>query len=393
MKVKVFGVVIVTVCMVGLVVGFLKQKPESIVSGESADIAFVESETNAFPERDEASSSLVITDSESNISLYGNNDGFKIISIEDLKLMPLSELEFYLSDFRFSKQDQDGFEQSEADLLMAVFKFSPEVVMSYVSEYFVMMEDSQLVPPKIVGTLLYETSEAALIDGFNRYLDAYHSLPVDWLVVAAMRSEMADFFETGSIQSVPPVVSEYALNDFLNGKVNQYPLALGLNPLGTITDEQLIEVFLKASPKTIDSGMDELIFDVIALNDARTYGHLIECLKNQPKKLNIYRQLKDVEGIPLRNAINEAMANFESLSEKDKVYFSLMALDYGDISAFTYLLNNPVKNFSGPVDVNIAFVLKRKIVKPESGVDDVISWAQERVNEFHYDSVLNKFVN
>jgi hypothetical protein len=87
------------------------------------------------------------------------------------------------------------------------------------------------------------------------------------------------------------------------------------------------------------------------------------------------------------------MANFESLSEKDKVYFSLMALDYGDISAFTYLLNNPVKNFSGPVDVNIAFVLKRKIVKPESGVDDVISWAQERVNEFHYDSVQNKFVN
>ncbi len=391
MKVKALGVVAVIFCLVGLALVFLQLKPESLEHRGSTNSEISQPVPKFVSESQDANSEILIIDVETGEFSSHDTEGFVEVGIEDLKSMSLSELEFYLSDFRWAMHKLDGFEQAEVDLLMAVFEFNPEVVMSYVSEYYLLSEDAQLVPPKIVAALRYETSEALLKEGFNRYLDVYQSLPVSWLVAGALQSEMTEFFNTGNIQAVPPIVSEYALNDFLNGKVNQYPFAVSLNPPGTITDEQLIEMFLSASPKTIDTGMDELIFDVIALNDIRTYSHLLECLKYQPKKLNIYRQLKDVEGLEIRETINEAMASLEALSEQDKVYFSLMALDYGDIRAFDYLLKNPDKNFSGPVDVNIEFVLKRKIAPPVGGIENVIKWAQEHAAEFQFDSILNKF--
>jgi hypothetical protein len=370
-----------------VVIGLLKPEPnDTELTNKELEVALPVVETNS----QLVESTEVETPSTNETSQIA--DEFRELSLDELRTMSLSDLEFYLSDFRWVHQGDADFEALEEALLMAVFEFNPEVVFSYVSEYYVLMDDAQLAPPALISTLIYDTPEEELKLAFNRYIDAYQTLPVFWLVTQAMRTEMADFFLTGSIESVPAVVSKYSINGFLDGQVSQYVLASALNPPGTISDEQLVSAFLNTPPRTVDEGMDELIFDVIQLRDDRTYPHLLECLKYQPKKLNIYRSLKFLEGIQLEAAVDDMMSNFQSLSEQDKVYVSLIALDYGYKSALTFLLDYPEKRFEGPVAVNIEFVLKQKIQKPAGEVESVIDWAKQHLNEFRYDSELKKFV-
>jgi len=329
-----------------------------------------------------------VTITETNLPTESN---FSRLSLEDLLKKSAADIELYLIHFRYEFSTQPSFEEDESELLIAVFSVMPEVAIRYLSEYHSNPLGAQNSGPKIVEHMMHNVPEEELKLGFHKYLDTYQMLPATWYLRAALQTEIFAYFEKGDKTALPPEVANYSLNGFLKGEVSNYPVAYALNPEGAITNEQLIDVFLSTSPRTVDLGMDELIFDVINLQDTRTFAHLLECIQYQPKRFIIYRQLKDVDGLDIEPAIITMMDRFSSMTHENKIYTSLMALDFGNLTALKYLLKHPEKDFQSSVTLNIDFILKQNISAPND-IKNVIEWAQKNIDNLVYDNHLKSFV-
>ena len=318
------------------------------------------------------------------------DSGFVTLDSAELRRMSRVDLEFYLSDFNFTYQNYADFEQRESILLNEVFYFAPEVAVRYLTDYRANPESRPMVFSTVVADLFQRHSESDLKEAFNRYLDTYNQLPAGWFMAEAMRTEVTQYIQRDDRSAIPSVVVDYAIKGFLNGDVSNYLTITFLGLRGNITDEQLIDVFLQTSAMTVGDGVEELIFDVLALKDARTFEHLLEFMRRHPKKLTIYRSLAEIEGVEVNSTVHEMMRHFAALTDVDKIYVSIMALDSGDKRALQYLLTHPVKQLDGPVLVNVDYLLKRRVTTPESEVKP-IDWALDHLDALRYDSITQTF--
>lgn len=353
-------------------------------------VTLSEVEASSATQTESTSSADLGSSDESHQTEDNKNIQFQPLTLDELSNLTNLDMEIYLADFRWSLQHQADFDRLENDLLMKIFEIRPEVTLRYVSDYIRATEDAQLAPPAIVTSLMHQTPETKLKEAFYQFVDAYQTLPVTWYVARALQTELSEFYDSGNSANVPSILPTYALQSFMEGNVNHYPIASLLSEPGTLSHEQLVDVFLRTSPQTIEDGLNDLLFDVIKLNDARTYEHLLSFLQHHPKKLNLYRQLKGNEQIELSQKVDEMMHQFQRLTEEDKVYFSLMALDAGNKKALSYLLENPVRDYDGPVEVNIEFAIKRILTTP-SGTANKIDWAKTHFDDLTFNPMTSKF--
>ncbi|WP_196157006.1 hypothetical protein [Reinekea sp. G2M2-21] len=316
--------------------------------------------------------------------------GFVFLTGDELRMLTRIDLEIYLSDFYATYLNHMDFEQLESTLLNEVFRFAPEVAVRYLSDYRVNPESRPMVMSAVVADLFRLHPESELKEAFYRYLDTYNQLPAGWFMMQAMRTEVAGFLHQGDPSLIPGEVTEYALKGFLDGEIRNYLTITFLGLRDFITDEQLISVFLQTSPSTLEEGLDELLFDVIALRDARTFDHLLSFMQYHPKKLSIYRSLSEMDEIDISPTIQGLMSRFATLTEDDKLYVSVMALDIGDKAALHYLVTHTGDDFNGPVPVNIKFLLKRRLPKPATDLT-FETWVLQNIDKFEFDAITQTF--
>ncbi len=135
------------------------------------------------------------------------------------------------------------------------------------------------------------------------------------------------------------------------------------------------------------------IIAVAGFRDPKTYGMLKEYFITNRNRLQVYEAIKDLPGLKLDDAIDEAWSMVEALPSRDifeKLNTSIVALDFGKKKALDFLINNSSNKRYSYYKVRYIKAI-RDHVDYQGSFYDLVNWYNKNKQNIVFDKKNKKF--